>query len=59
MLVWPEKGLLGAPEVIGGSLGTRFGPNCRQLVTRYFALVLGLFWAPRNPKRASICTKLP
>ena len=29
------------------------------MVTRHFDLVFGLFWAPRNPKRASICTKLP
>ena len=30
-----------------------------HMVTTHFGLVLGLFWAPRNPKRASICTKLP
>ena len=29
---WPQKALLGAPEVLGGPRGFRFGPNCRRLV---------------------------
>ena len=29
---WPRKALLGAPEVLGGPRGFRFGPNCRRLV---------------------------
>ena len=29
---WPQKTLLGAPEVLGGPPGTRFGPNCSGLV---------------------------
>ena len=28
------------------------------MVTRHFDLVSGHLWAPRDPKRASICTKL-
>ena len=28
---WLQKALLGAPEVLGGPWGARFGPNCSPL----------------------------
>ena len=59
----PQKALLGAPEVLGGLRGTRFGPNCHRFVglviTTHFGLVSGLFWAPRGPKRVRFGPKCP
>ena len=63
---WLQKALLGAPEVLGGPWGPDLVPTAPNwsdwvgvMVTTHFGLVLGLFLAPGNPKRAIICTKLP
>jgi len=58
-----QKALLGAPEVLGGPQGSKFGPKChclvRLMITTCFGLVSGLFWAPRGPKRAGFGPKCP
>ena len=61
--IWPKMPLLGVPD---RPLRLDLVPTATDwsdwvgiMVTTHFGLVLGLFWAPRNPKRASICTKLP
>lgn len=62
-LFWPQKALLGAPEVLGGPQGAKFCPKCHRLVrlmiTTCFGLVTGLFWTPKGPKRACFGPKIP
>ena len=50
--------LLGVPEVLGGPRGPDLVPTAADwsdwvgiMVTTHFGLVMGLFWAPRAPKR--------
>ena len=55
----PQKGsfraqmaLLGAPKVLGGPRGARFGPNCLPLTRLGWThLVSGPFWVPGRAKK--------
>ena len=69
----PQKGsfrtqmaLLGAPEVLGGPRGARFGPDCPPLARlgwthghHTLSPGIGPFWAPGDPKRARFGPKCP
>ena len=63
---WPQKALLGAPEGLGGPGGSRFGPNCHQLVWMGWNHCYQTLWpgiwpllAPRDPKRVRFGPKCP
>ncbi len=59
VLKWPQRDLEGpeGPDLV--PTAANWSDWAGIMVTRHVDLVLGLFWAPRNPKRARFGPKCP